>query len=171
MPSARSTLTALGLVALTGCGPKVECKTADLAQYAPTLAEVPAEARAETAMKLLAQACPEPAGLAKAFGDWRIVPPDQRPRTIGVAAADHGSLWKAGCPGGEAAFEALVSAPAEKRGAVLFEQCDMARFGWVTAETVADETAMIGLLYAPVLDKAGVAPGDRDPILKALILR
>lgn len=176
MPTDRSRALATGvaaiaLAALTGCGPKVECVDADLAKYAPTIEEVPAAERSDFALRLLAQACPEPAGLAKYFGDWRLVPPDQRPPVIGRTVAEHASLWNTGCPGGKATFEALARSPEEQRTAILFEQCEMGRFGWVTPENVNPETAIIGLLYAPVLEKAGASQAVRDHLLRPLLTR
>lgn len=164
-------LAAAGLL-LGGCGAKVKCDDAKIAELTqPALDGMPPAKRADFAVKLLTELCSEPAGLREAFSTWPQIPPDQRPPTIGRAAADNGGLWKKGCPGGRDTFDALARAPMEQRGPILFEGCNLSRFEGVTADNLNLDTAMIGILYAPVLEKSQAPAADKARILNALLVR
>lgn len=150
--------------------PKVSCKAESLQAFEAALAEIPPAQRGAITLKSLTEACPEPAGFANALSGFENVPPEKRQMTVAKAIAGNSSLWNRACKGGMDVFENLASAPPEKRGALLWKGCAVDRFGFATEAEAQDKPlAMVAVVYAQVLEDAGVDKARRTRFLRALM--
>jgi hypothetical protein len=163
-------LLPLALLALTGCHHKVQCDDAALATLEQAITQASPSQRPTLTLAGLAQACPEPASLAKAMAERPTTPPERRARQLTEAVNANVGPWKRACPVGYDIFHQLGPMPPADHAKHLWAHCRMAEYGFATEAEAAGKPLVIhAVLYAGVLEAGKVDPKRRTVILRGLL--
>ncbi|MCB9526382.1 MAG: hypothetical protein H6702_23805 [Myxococcales bacterium] len=146
------------------------CDDGKLTEVAGALDQAGPDQRAPLALRMATELCPEPAGLAKSLQKLDAAPPDMRAMLMARAVQENPDAWAKACRGGLKVLQTLATVAPDRRGPLLWERCDLARFDFATpAEAAKADLLIPAVLYAPVLQASKAPAAVKRKVLRAMV--